>query len=90
MCAVRGLRRTRAAGGRGLDCALVACGLLVWLLVDFAYADIGGPATVLTAVCFGLIAWWALVGGDRVTSGIPPRTAVSAGRGGMPEEVTPR
>ncbi|MFF7367297.1 O-antigen ligase family protein [Streptomyces tricolor] len=90
VCAVRGLRRTRAADGRGLDCALVACGLLVWLLVDFAYADIGGPATVLTAVCFGLIAWWALVGGDRVTPGIPPRTAVSAGRGGMPEEVTPR
>ncbi|WP_225821427.1 O-antigen ligase family protein [Streptomyces naphthomycinicus] len=78
VCALRGLWRTRAAGGRGLDCALVACGLLVWQLVDFAYADIGGPSTVLTAVCFGLIAWWALVGGDR--SGTGERTAVPAGR----------
>ncbi|MFF8730434.1 O-antigen ligase family protein [Streptomyces sp. NPDC015171] len=78
VCAVRGLWRTRAAGGRGLDCALVACGLLVWQLVDFGYADIGGPSTVLTAVCFGLVAWWALVGGDRLTpaGGI----AVPAGR----------
>ncbi|MFE1925069.1 O-antigen ligase family protein [Streptomyces asoensis] len=61
---VRGLRgwfRVRHAGP-GLDCALVACGLLVWQLVDFAYADIGGPSTVLTAVVFGVVAWWALVG----------------------------
>ncbi|MFI0231653.1 O-antigen ligase family protein [Streptomyces sp. NPDC017086] len=64
VCALRGLRRARAAGGRRLDCALVACGLLVWQLVDFGYADIGGPSTVLTAVCFGLIAWWALLAGD--------------------------
>ncbi|MDN3264771.1 O-antigen ligase family protein [Streptomyces sp. CSDS2] len=64
VCALRGLCRTRAAGGRGLDCALVACGLLVWQLVDFVYADIGGPSTVLTAVCFGLVAWWALLAGD--------------------------
>ncbi|UFR04399.1 O-antigen ligase family protein [Streptomyces sp. Go40/10] len=67
VCAVRGLWRTRAAGGRGLDCALVACGLLVWQLVDFAYADIGGPATVLTAVSFGLVTWWALAGADQVS-----------------------
>ncbi|MEV5804839.1 O-antigen ligase family protein [Streptomyces parvulus] len=60
---VLGLRRLRAArraGGGGLDCGLIACGLLVWQLTDFAYADIGGPSTVLTAVCFGLAAWWAL------------------------------
>ncbi|KMS66126.1 MULTISPECIES: O-antigen ligase family protein [Streptomyces] len=68
VCALRGLWRTRAAGGRSLDCALIACGLLVWQLVDFAYADIGGPSTVLTAVCFGLVAWWALVGADRAVS----------------------
>lgn len=52
----------------GLDCALVACGLLTWQLVDFAYADIGGPSTALTAVLFGLGAWWALASkeaGDR-------------------------
>ncbi|MEU3824609.1 O-antigen ligase family protein [Streptomyces sp. NPDC029080] len=78
VCALRGLRRTRAAGGAGLDCALAACGLLVWQLVDFVYADIGGPSTVLTAVCFGLIAWWALVGGDLTGTG--GHTAVPARR----------
>ncbi|MCZ0206496.1 O-antigen ligase family protein [Streptomyces sp. UMAF16] len=81
VCALRGLRLTRAAGGRGLDCALVACGLLVWQLVDFAYADIGGPSTVLTAVSFGLAAWWALPAADRPApadprTAPPPRTAV--------------
>lgn len=53
----------RAPGGpsaRGADCGLLACGLLVWQLVDFAYADIGGPSTVLTAVALGVVAWWAL------------------------------
>ncbi|MFF1449436.1 O-antigen ligase family protein [Streptomyces sp. NPDC058274] len=49
-----------SGGARGLDCALVACGLLIWQLVDFVYGDIGGPSTALTAVCFGLVAWWAL------------------------------
>ncbi|MEW2446222.1 O-antigen ligase family protein [Streptomyces parvulus] len=60
---VLGLRRLRAArraGSGGQDCGLAACGLLLWQLTDFAYADIGGPSTVLTAVCFGLAAWWAL------------------------------
>ncbi|MFF5855736.1 O-antigen ligase family protein [Streptomyces sp. NPDC012751] len=84
VCALRGLRRTRACGGRDLDCALVACGLLVWQLVDFGYADIGGPSTVLTAVCFGLVAWWALVGGDRPACDEPG--AVPAGPGDVPAE----
>src|SRR5690606_36767785 len=61
-CAVRGVWRVRRSGGPGLDCGLVACGLLVRLLTDFSYADIGGPSTVLTAVCLGLAAWWALAG----------------------------
>jgi len=61
VCALRNLWRTRRSAG-GRECALVACGLLVWQLVDFAYADIGGPSTVLTAVCLGLAAWWALSG----------------------------
>ncbi|MEU3250136.1 O-antigen ligase family protein [Streptomyces sp. NPDC006997] len=62
VCAVRGLVRARRSAS-GLDCALLACGLLTWQLTDFAYADIGGPSTVLTAVTFGVAAWWALVGG---------------------------
>ncbi|MYT05933.1 MULTISPECIES: O-antigen ligase family protein [Streptomyces] len=65
VCGLRGLVRARGSG-RGLDCALVGCGLLVWQLTDFAYADIGGPSTVLTAVCFGVVAWWALVGSGAV------------------------
>ncbi|MFC9931783.1 O-antigen ligase family protein [Streptomyces sp. NPDC127190] len=78
VCAVRGLLRARAAGGRGLDCALVATGLLVWQLVDFAYADIGGPSTVLTAVCFGLVAWWSLTGADHLPPPTPPRGEAAA------------
>jgi O-antigen ligase len=62
VCALRGLWRARASG-TGTDCALVSCGLLVWQSTDFVYADIGGPSTVLTALCLGLAAWWALVGG---------------------------
>ncbi|MFJ9346694.1 O-antigen ligase family protein [Streptomyces sp. NPDC101237] len=62
VCGLRGWWRAR--GGAGLDCALVGCGLLVWQLVDFAYADIGGPSTVLTAVVFGAVAWWALAGAE--------------------------
>ncbi|MET9622525.1 O-antigen ligase family protein [Streptomyces sp. NPDC006464] len=46
--------------GRGTDCALVAVGLLGWQLVDFFYADIGGPSTVLMSVVLGLAAWWSL------------------------------
>ncbi|MFJ4786447.1 O-antigen ligase family protein [Streptomyces sp. NPDC088794] len=61
VCGLHGLWRARKSD-TGLDCALVACGLLVWQLIDFVYADIGGPSTVLTAVCFGLVAWWSLVG----------------------------
>ncbi|MEW2285550.1 O-antigen ligase family protein [Streptomyces sp. NPDC047841] len=87
-CALRGLWRARAPGGRGLDCALVACGLLVWQLVDFAYADIGGPSTVLTAVCFGLVAWWALIGGDQAGSG--EHTAVPARRDRRPGQAVLR
>ncbi|MGW5784975.1 O-antigen ligase family protein [Streptomyces sp. NPDC003757] len=66
---LRGLRRARRAEGAAPDCAFVACGLLVWQLTDFAYADIGGPSTVLTAVCFGLAAWWALGSAAREVPG---------------------
>ncbi|MFI6644662.1 O-antigen ligase family protein [Streptomyces sp. NPDC050504] len=61
---VLALRRLPGAvrTGRDAHCALVALGLLVWQLVDFAYADIGGPSTVLTSVVLGLAAAWALRG----------------------------
>ncbi|KIF78839.1 membrane protein [Streptomyces sp. 150FB] len=72
VCALRrlpGARRART----GSDCALVVVGLLGWQLVDFAYADIGGPSTVLTAMMLGLSAWWALhrgaAGSERTDRG---------------------
>ncbi|MGW7378398.1 O-antigen ligase family protein [Streptomyces sp. NPDC054794] len=83
-CALRNLhslRRPRDTTGSGpapapsLDCALISCGLLIWQLIDFGYADIGGPSTVLTAVGFGLAGWWALAG-----DGAEGRTGT--GRGG--------
>lgn len=59
---VAGVRRLRLARGQGapMDCALIANGLLIWLLVDFFYGDIGGPSTAVTALVLGLAAWWAL------------------------------
>ncbi|PRH79264.1 hypothetical protein C6N75_10430 [Streptomyces solincola] len=70
-----GLRKLRALGlrdgaprgrfGGPADCGLVAVGLLAWQLVDFAYADIGGPATVLTSLVLGLAGWWALEPAER-------------------------
>ncbi|MFI7503461.1 O-antigen ligase family protein [Streptomyces sp. NPDC049687] len=68
VCGLRSLFRVRSSKAPGLDCALVACGLLVWQLTDFMYADIGGPSTVLTAVVLGVVAWWALVGGESGTA----------------------
>jgi hypothetical protein len=56
---------------------LVSSGLLIWQLTDFMYADIGGPSTVLTAVVFGVAAWWSLVGAtaeDRPVAQAPVRT----------------
>ncbi|GJF30862.1 membrane protein [Kitasatospora sp. NE20-6] len=51
------LRRAAGAG-------LAALGLLVWVLVDFLYADIGGTTTVLTSVLLGLAARTAFPGPD--------------------------
>ncbi|MFF4484953.1 O-antigen ligase family protein [Streptomyces sp. NPDC001544] len=81
---VCGLRRLIGRRGPGLDCALVACGLLVWLLTDFVYGDIGGPSTVLTAMGLGLVAWWALAGDERA------RTAPRAAADPRFEEVVAR
>ncbi|MFD4877569.1 O-antigen ligase family protein [Streptomyces sp. NPDC058420] len=65
VCALRGLFRAHRTRLPSLDCALVSTGLLIWQLIDFVYADIGGPSTVLTAVVFGLAAWWSLVGANE-------------------------
>ncbi len=73
VCGLRALVRARASGAHGLDCALIACGLLVWLLIDFVYADIGGPSTVLTAVCLGMVAWCALAGNGEAVTPAPVR-----------------
>ncbi|MGW3517804.1 O-antigen ligase family protein [Streptomyces hydrogenans] len=62
---VGALRRRRT----GAECALVAGGLLSWQLIDFFYADIGGPSTVLMSVVFGLAAWWALSPGAGAPAG---------------------
>ena len=79
--AVRGLARLRrreavplARHGRrpGTDCGLAACGLLLWNGVDFLYGDIGGPSTVLTALAFGLTAWWALSPAATAHAPAPP------------------
>ncbi|MEV6314909.1 O-antigen ligase family protein [Streptomyces sp. NPDC051776] len=57
--AYRRLRSVRRAG-LPWECGLASVGLLVYLLSDFLYGDIGGPSTVLIAVMLGLAAWWAL------------------------------
>ncbi|MEU0167407.1 O-antigen ligase family protein [Streptomyces iakyrus] len=72
VCGLRRLVHVRDRGP-GLDCGLVACGLLVWLLTDFMYGDIGGPSTVLIAVAMGLGAWWALTADARADA---PRSTV--------------
>ncbi|GAA4077182.1 O-antigen ligase family protein [Streptomyces shaanxiensis] len=83
VCAVRRLRRggrcgRGGRGGRARDCALAACGLLLWQLVNFLFADIGGPSTVLTAVCFGLAAWWALADDEPTAPAAGGATAAPA------------
>jgi hypothetical protein len=65
------MRRLLRVRGPVLDCGLVACGLLVWLLTDFMYGDIGGPSTVLIAVGMGLVAWWALAGDGDAPAEVP-------------------
>ncbi|MFJ8750113.1 O-antigen ligase family protein [Streptomyces sp. NPDC102441] len=62
---VRRLVLARARGAAAVDCGLAAVGLMTWQTVDFLYADIGGPSTVLTGIVLGLAAWWALAEPER-------------------------
>ncbi|MFF8962923.1 O-antigen ligase family protein [Streptomyces globisporus] len=64
--AIRRLWLARSRAGAALDCGLVAVALITWQSVNFLYADIGGPTTVLGGVVLGLAAWWALAEPDRV------------------------
>ncbi|MER5551840.1 O-antigen ligase family protein [Streptomyces sp. NPDC002793] len=64
---VRRLLLARARGAAAVDCGLAAVGLMAWQTVDFLYADIGGPSTVLTGIVLGLAAWWALAEPERTT-----------------------
>lgn len=41
---------------------------MTWQTVDFLYADIGGPSTVLTGIVLGLAAWWALAEPEEATA----------------------
>ncbi|MEV1048109.1 O-antigen ligase family protein [Streptomyces sp. NPDC049916] len=63
--AVRRLVSARSRGGAAVDCGLAAVALMTWSCVNFLYADIGGPTTVLSGVVLGLAAWWALSEPDR-------------------------
>ncbi|MER5915785.1 O-antigen ligase family protein [Streptomyces sp. NPDC001982] len=84
---VLALRRLVSARPHGLDagCGLIAVGLLVWQAVDFLYADIGGPSTVMTALVLGLAAWWALADAGSVRGSVSRALPKSAG----PAELDP-
>ncbi|MCX4966500.1 O-antigen ligase family protein [Streptomyces sp. NBC_00654] len=64
--AVRRLFLARSRGHAAVDCGLAAVGLMIWQSVNFLYADIGGPTTVLGGVVLGLAAWWALAEPEQV------------------------
>ncbi|MFF3033038.1 O-antigen ligase family protein [Streptomyces rubiginosohelvolus] len=66
--AIRRLWLARSRADAALDCGLVAVALMTWQSVNFLYADIGGPTTVLGGVVLGLAAWWALAEPDRVSA----------------------
>ncbi|WP_070008960.1 O-antigen ligase family protein [Streptomyces abyssalis] len=97
---VLGLRRLHSArtahlsGGAtdapgAADCGLAAAGLLIWLAVDFLYADIGGPSTVLTGVVLGVVTWWALAPAPLWGS-LPAERGGQADGGSQAEEAPAR
>jgi len=40
--------------------SVAAVGAVTWILVSFAYGDIGGSTTVLISILLGLAMWWAV------------------------------
>ncbi|MFD5202718.1 O-antigen ligase family protein [Streptomyces sp. NPDC058375] len=66
--AIRRLVLARSRGHAAVDCGLAAVALMTWQSVNFLYADIGGPTTVLGGVVLGLAAWWALAEPERVSA----------------------
>ncbi|MGA5703658.1 O-antigen ligase family protein [Peterkaempfera bronchialis] len=74
LCLVLLARSLRRVGRRCRDGAgLAATAHLVWLLVDFLYADIGGPTTVLTSTILALATHWSLPPTPRPAA--PPPSA---------------
>ncbi|MEO3976059.1 O-antigen ligase family protein [Streptomyces sp. CAU 1734] len=83
--AVRRLLRARDGRRTAVDCGLAAVALMLWQTVDFLYADIGGPSTVLTGVVLGLAAWWAFGPGSTTS---PVRARVPDARTAPPGGAT--
>ncbi|WP_162824343.1 O-antigen ligase family protein [Peterkaempfera bronchialis] len=74
LCLVLLTRSLRRVGRRCRNGAgLAATALLVWLLADFLYADIGGPTTVLTSTILALATHWSLPPTPRPAA--PPPSA---------------
>jgi putative peptidoglycan lipid II flippase len=62
---------------------LAAPGIVVWMLVDFVYADIGGPPTIFLATILGLVVRRGLT--DTVPPPrVPPVLAAGPGRQAAP------
>jgi O-antigen ligase len=56
------LRRTAAVlGTPDATVGLAALGVVVFLVVNFAYSDLGGPSTLVVTTALGAVAGWALV-----------------------------
>ena len=88
VCGLARLHRTRTAR-HGRDCALIGCGLLLWQLVDFTYADTGGGSTTLVALDFGIAAWWALAHDAAQATTAPTGSPATTGPSAAPTTTAP-
>ena len=56
------LRRTRSVAGSPDEVVgLAALGVVVFLVVNFVYSDLGGPSTLVVVTALGAVTGWALV-----------------------------